>query len=452
MKKAGVIIVVSFIVLVSILAIHNAVQPKPFRWNQSFKTFDKQPYGASVVYGQLENIFPDRQIQRASSRQLDPYYDPNYSYTHDDDEFDWNDSTEYDNTYYYEEEIDTLWRSDELAYLYEMAEEDVVEFNFIGVDAFLQISEDDSRALLQHIYQGNDALIAAADVQGIFLNELSVFVKTLYSDTDGNDYLEMDQREMLDQTNFTVQFFDEEWVDMKPAEEMSYITDYPNSAEVIATNKEGHVIGIELKIGEGTLTYITVPLVFSNYTLLKTDAEISEKLLTNLPNRDTYWATGRWSDNWSRDHDDSPSLLGFILSEESLRWAFYILLIAVLTFFFFEIKRQQRAIPIINPPENVSLKFTETVSRLYQIQKDNREIVRKKIRFLLEYIRNDLNLDTSVLDEKFYQRLAAKSKVDEVVVRQVFTQYHALKDKHEVTDEEFLRFNRLVQNFKRHKR
>ncbi|MCP4456454.1 MAG: hypothetical protein GY816_00260 [Cytophagales bacterium] len=456
MNRAGIVIAILLVVLISVMAIHNALQPKPFRWDQSLKTYDKQPYGTSVVYAQLENLFPDQEVKKASSDLFVVYYDPNYSLDYDTSNFqyDWSDSVEYEDDYYIEkeEETATIWSTDDLDYLYELLPDEKLEFNFIGVDKFLVINEDDSRALLQHIYQGNHALIASQDVQGILLNELEIYVNTIYSESLNYYQGDHEKPDSLDALHFTVKFFDNDWVSLKPTHEMSSIKDYPEGARVIAKNKKGDVIGIELSIGKGTLTFVSNPLVFTNYTVLKTDASISEQLLTNLPNLDTHWANGQWSNAWNRDPDDDTSLLAFILSEESLKWAFFTLLFAVLTFFLFEIKRQQRAIPVIAQPENVSLRFTETISRLYQIQKDNREIVRKKMRFLLEHIRNDLNLDTRVLDDKFHHRLALKSKVDETIVRQMFIQYHALKDKNDVTDEEFLRFNRLVQNFKKIKK
>ncbi|MEQ9229755.1 MAG: hypothetical protein RIF46_03675, partial [Cyclobacteriaceae bacterium] len=251
---------------------------------------------------------------------------------------------------------------------------------------------------------------------------------------------------MFEQEKFTVQFLDREWVDLKPLNSITYIEAYPDSAKVIGTNKEGNVLGVQYEIGKGKLTLVTMPHVFSNYTILKTNSELSANLITTLPNVETYWASGNWS--FRTNYEDTPGLLSFIHSQESLKWALYVLLVSILIFFLFEIKRQQRPIPVIEPVQNISLKFSESISQLYLMRKDHREMVRKKMKFLMEKVRSEYQMNTAEINDHFYQRLAAKAEIKEKDIRQLFTLYFAYKDKSEVSEEEFLKFNRLVQLFK----
>lgn len=398
------------------MIIYNSAQPKPFRWNETYKKFDKHPYGAYVLGKQMDNFFPGHKVKSASSSIFDQY--------------------EFSGIYY-----------DSADYLYEMEDESLEYFNFFSLNHYFDVNEVDMRALMLHLFQGNNALIATNFADDYFTEELGVDIGFLSA---GDSIIDDQGMPVFNPEKFSVQYLENDWVDLKPLSSMAYLREYPDSAEVILKNKEGDILGIEMDIGAGKLTLVTMPHVFSNYTILKTNSGLSEALITRLPNEDTYWASGNWS--YRTTYEDSPGLLSFIHSQKALKWAFYVLLISVLLFFVFEIKREQRPIPVIQPVQNISLKFSESISQLYLIRKDHREMVRKKMKFLLERIRTEYNLNTAEVSDQFYERLSAKSEIEEQKIRQLFTLYFAYKDKSEVSQEEFLKFNRLVQLFKTKKK
>ena len=72
-----------------------------------------------------------------------------------------------------------------------------------------------------------------------------------------------------------------------------------------------------------------------------------------------------WTEFYELGRSMSKTPFRYILSQPALKTAFYILLIGLLGFIFFEIKRKQRAIPIIKPPDNDSLQFVRTIGNLY---------------------------------------------------------------------------------------
>ncbi len=411
MNRTAIFIIGGIVVLISILAIHNSAQPKPFRWQETYDRFDKHPYGAYVFGKQIDNFFPGNKVKSASSEIFDQY--------------------EYSGLYY-----------DTTSYLYDMEDETLEQFNFFALDENFRINELDTRALLLHVFQGNDALIAANYTTEFLTDELGISLGFAYA----IDSMDNEENPVFEQEKFTVSFQEDEWVDLKPLSSFTYIEEFPDSAKVIGTNKEGNIVGVQLEVGKGKLTLVTMPHVFSNYTILKTNSELSANLITTLPNVETYWASGNWS--FRVNYEDTPGLLSFIHSQESLKWALYVLLVSVLVFFLFEIKRQQRPIPVIEPVQNISLKFSESISQLYLIRKDHREMVRKKMKFLMEKVRSDYQMNTAEINDHFYQRLSAKAEIKEKDIRQLFTLYFAYKDKSEVSEEEFLKFNRLVQLFK----
>src|SRR5260221_4004882 len=89
----------------------------------------------------------------------------------------------------------------------------------------------------------------------------------------------------------------------------------------------------------------------------------------------------------------------FILSNRSLRWAFWLTLVLFLLIFLVESKRKQRAIAEIPKLRNASEDFVKTVGGLYFQQKNNQNLAIKMTHAFLENIRSDYNIPTSILDE-----------------------------------------------------
>jgi len=415
MKQSSVIIwvVVLVVVLFSVLSIYNYMQPKPFNWSENYLARAKDPYGTFVFYRQISQFFPGKKVEEANSNIFEKYGRELVS-------------------------PDTLSEATEAE-----------TFNFVAVDGFLRITELDATRLLAHVRSGNHLLLATTSIPPNLSSRMDVQTRMIFPDGHMQTMAEQEERPVHNEEKYKVKILDGKWIQLKPTYSLTVIDEYPEEAEIIATNKEGDVLGVRYPLGKGTVIHLTFPMIFTNYCILKVDETPSEKLMNTLPNRDTYYANGRWS--WMREYKDSPSLLSFIHKHESLTWALYTLLFSVLLFFFFELKRQQKPIPTRKPPENVSLKFTEALSQLYLLRKDHKEMVRKKMKFFMEHVRNDLLLDTQNIDEVLYERLSAKKGVDLKTTKQLFSVYFALKDKHDVSQEDFLRFNRLIQAFKKRK-
>src|SRR5690606_31850597 len=103
------------------------------------------------------------------------------------------------------------------------------------------------------------------------------------------------------------------------------------------------------------------------------------------------------------------SPMRYVLSQEALIWAYYLLLSGLLIFVIFRGKREQRIIPVVKPLENSSVEFAKTLSVLYLEHGDFSNIIAKKINFFLENIRSKLYLNTENLSQDFIKNLASKS-------------------------------------------
>ena len=172
-------------------------------------------------------------------------------------------------------------------------------------------------------------------------------------------------------------------------------------------NKRDRATFIQIEVGDGSFFLHSVPLMFTNYYMVDpVNHEYISSALSMLPVRDVIW------DEYFKPgkvHTDSP--VAYLLDNRALKWAWFLSLGGVLMFMLFESKRKQRIIPVIDPPANTSLEFTQTVGRLYYAHGDHKDIAEKKIKHLLEYIRNRWSMPTTDFNDEFLNKLAGKSGV-----------------------------------------
>ena len=118
-------------------------------------------------------------------------------------------------------------------------------------------------------------------------------------------------------------------------------------------------------------------------------------------------------------------------------------------FVIFEGKRKQRSIPIITPLKNQTVAFTRTIANMYFEKQEHKNIAEHKISYLLEFIRVKLHIPTTKIDAVFYENLALRSgnNLEEVV--KLFKFCDAIHLKNQITNEELIKLNSLIEKFKK---
>lgn len=467
MKKAIVLIILVLgLAFLGLLAVEMA-KPKPVNWDRaSFQSFDKDPYGAYVLFNQLSNFFPGKTVKRLTNENLKIYYSDQqlFSDLYEDYDEGYSDTDTIDYSYdadsvalanealdsivYFEGDLDSSayleseWEIDTSDFqnpnhfLRMLDPSQKEHFNLFVLNHTMDLAETDARVILQHIYQGNHVMVSSFNFYGPLASYLGIknqFLDTIYVDSVAQ--------------SFTISV-DDKTIRLKEYASFNRIIYYPKDAEILARNEAGDVLGVRIKIGKGSFTYFSMPIFFSNYYILKENNAVAEAMLLTLPNHHTYWT------NYFEgqvDYRPSRSVLAFIHSQPALSWAFYTLLVSVLIFLAFQLRREQRAIPIVKAPDNISLKFTETISNLYLLNQDHKEMVIKKMSLFLEHVRTKYHVDTHVIDQGFFNRLAIKANVKETLVKHIFDRYNQLLRQDKIDDDQFLAFSNLLQNFKQHK-
>ncbi|QJD96747.1 DUF4350 domain-containing protein [Mucilaginibacter robiniae] len=384
MKDLKILLSVGFALLL-IYAIAEYNRPKPVNWRSSMYYLDKIPFGTYALYQQLAHIYPGSQITKTNQ--------PIYNALHHTG----------------------------------------VQGNYFVLSNSISLGKADYHALVDYLKAGNNVFIAAYSWEGTLADTLNLDVQAGFA--KGNLGL-----------NFTN-------LKLKQAKPYHFEHDISNSyfssfdtahAVVLSRNTAGKSNYLRFSFGKGNLYLCANPHLFTNYSLLTPQgADYAAKALSYLPTTaNLYWDEYQ---NHDIPEDDSP--LRVLFSHESLKWAYYISLLTTLIFVVFEIKRRQRVIPIADPLQNTTLDFVRVVGQVYYESRDNSNIARKKITYLLEHWRTWYNLKTQALNREFTDLLAQKAGLAPDFALELVTYINYIHPLQRVTDAELIELNQLIEKY-----
>ncbi|MEM9985630.1 MAG: hypothetical protein AAF804_11115, partial [Bacteroidota bacterium] len=155
---------------------------------------------------------------------------------------------------------------------------------------------------------------------------------------------------------------------------------------------------------------------------------------------------------WVFDNPESPKLVDYLLQQPGLNCVLSLALLGVILFAFFEGKRRQRVIPIVNPLPNSTLDFSETIGRLYYQYRDHHNIAEKRSRVWMDYLRQHYYLSSHELNEEFVQALAGKTGLELGLLRQLTRMVIRIRESESFTESELIAFNDLLETFYRQER
>lgn len=331
------------------------LSPKAINWIPTYSPADKNPFGNYVVKNLMESLFPGQPI---STHHITVY-----------------------------ELRDTLQPG----------------MNLISLSNEFDADPESVRVLLSKINSGANAFIGAFFLTGSIADTLRIRTLSQLASSLGQAL------NLSDTVGLTFA--------TSPREKSRYyyklenVINYfhnsdsiPFPVRVLARNDWNEPVTLKIRIGKGHLILSTVPLAFTNaYALRGSNHEFIEKTLSHLP-----VAPVVWTDYYETGRHEPKTRLRFILSEEPLRWAYYLLLCGLVLYVLIEAKRKQRPIPIIRPLRNATLEFVQTIGNMYWQARDYKAIAEKKILFFMDRVRTHFYLAAESPDT-FAQALARKS-------------------------------------------
>ncbi len=345
-----------FIILMLILLIFQSTKKENIDWRKNLDPNEKSPFGLFVFNKELSQLFGD-----------------------------------------------TIIRSSESAYQY-FQNKKFKPQNILLVN--LPTDNESEKTLLNQVRQGSDLMMILHQPYGFALDSIEIgTLNTLNYETKNTlhltDTLLKKDSLVLDKLPTKTGFY---YINKK-AQILGYTEAKP---------KEVGANFLRLKYGKGNIYVHTEPLFITNYYLLKPgNQKYAEDVFSYLPKRETLWLM-------ESSTFQSGSLLRFILQNPALKYAWWIVLFGLIIFVFFNAKRKQRIVPIVEPLKNKSVEFVKSIGNLYLQEGDFHDMMAKKAQYFLYNIRLKYLLDTKNLDEDFATQLQhktgkSKESIDEAI-------------------------------------
>lgn len=291
------------------------------------------------------------------------------------------------------------------------------DYVFIGQDIYLDSA--DKKALLNFINSGNNAFIATINlpfdvIDPIFVSECNREIFLTKKDTLAVT-LNFYNNNLKTQRGFNYSYRYAKtdasyfWNTLNP----EIFCDSTTSVTPLGYIHPDRVNFFRLSYGKGNLYIHSNPLVFTNYFLTKADkAQYVASVFSHLSGESMIWDEFSKSRFAPKNNAPQISPISYILQQDSLRYAWWLMLISAVLYTLFTAKRKQRVIPVLEEKANTSLEFVNMISALHFQNGNAHDMARKKMKYFLYFIKAKYGIHVQHLTEGHRKRLAEKSKVE----------------------------------------
>lgn len=380
-------------IAVVIYLIMTMTGPREFDWTVTFHQEDKNPFGGYALNEVITDVFSKSDLKRTNNT------------------------------------------------IYELLDSLKSPMTLISFSARFSAGKADTEALLKNVERGGNAFIAANYFHNVFADTLSLSTSDYFFDDTYKSLFSKNDSAVLKFKNPRLPQKEFRY----PRKNIhNYFDDFDSTrTSIIAVNDFNLPVLIRLTFGKGSIYLCSAPLAFTNIHLLTdNNHKFVEQSLSYIPE-----GSVQWTSYYHLGRMEVTTPLRFVLSNPSLRWAYYIAIGCLALFIIFEAKRRQRIIPIVKPLENTSLEFVTTVGNLYYQNADHKNIADKKISFLLEQIRTKYLIGTNSPDETFIRTLAKKAGCPEENTRELFNTIARIQRQDRITANDLTDLNSKIEKF-----
>ncbi|WP_339888090.1 DUF4350 domain-containing protein [uncultured Flavobacterium sp.] len=386
------------LILIGIILV-DASRPKPINWTPTFALNDKIPFGLYIFGQESEKLFSNQKVTKHSNTPYEYFYD----------KYDYEDST-------YTVKGDILFINDEFT-----------------------IDKNSVDELFYYASRGNDVFISSSSFSKNLKDTLGFEIET------SSIFMDSFALKVYNKNLNPKDYYYSKGVSTK------YFSKIDTTTTVVlghqSSTKENLTNFIKIPYKSGNFYLHTQPIVFTNYYMLKNKNHEYVEQITSYLNQDKiYWFVKSYN---SGQLNQSP--MRYILSQASLRWAWYISLISILIFIVFNAKRKQRVIPIIEPLRNTTVDFTKTIGNLYYQEGNHKNIIDKKIIYFLEKTRNEYLIETTELDATFINRFQQKSGNKKEEIAELVQLINQLKRKETCNESDIVTLNLAIEKLNQKK-
>lgn len=392
MNKKIIYILLAFFALIFLGMIYlEYTKPKPINWTPTFSSYDKIPYGTYVFFHEMKKLYPENNFEQISET---PYTKLN--------------KIDYD--------------KGNNAYIF--------------IESASLNSPETLNNIFDFVQQGNDAFIISSHPPQSILDSLNAQITI---SAFGLDQKKSENQLVNPNSNKTKYVFD------KNTNIYYFQKIDTTKATVLGTasfNNISYPNFIEQNYGKGKFYIQLQSTAYTNYYMLKDNNYLYATNAFQYINKKKIF----WDENGKSISRPTEGLLMFIQKNPPLLWAWRILIFGTLFYVIFFGKRLQRVIPIIKPLKNTSVEFTKTIANLYYNNRNYQDLIQKKIKYFLFFVREKYFIDIENLDENFAQKLHLKSGVSLEITQQIVTLINSTKNS-SATEQDLIKINTTIDQF-----
>jgi hypothetical protein len=387
-KQSRITIIILFAVLGTLLLLYfifSGPSNKRHSWFENYKAESNEPYGTSFIQKLLEGYRPEGNFIYNSQKPLHKLLDSSSLRMNTD-------------------------------------------YIFIGQSLYLD--DRDTRALLNFVKSGNDALIVCDAVPDSLISALDRYEcdESLFFSGEELDSATFNfyHDSLKSEHGFIYRY---RW----GSEDMPYywrslaseaICDSAQAIVPIGYLTNGYVNFLRIQHGDGNLYLHSNPIAFTNYFMRTVDkAEYASIVFSHLRGHDIIWDEFSKIPFFFSGTNPYSSPLYYIMQQPSLKYAWWMLLAGIVLYVVFAAKRTQRVIPVLEQKTNSSLEFVNLVASLHFQNGNHLDIARKKMRYFLHFVKTRYGIHAPVFNAALIQRLSDKSKVPLMEVNTIFDNY-----------------------------
>lgn len=381
------------------VVIAEAEKPKPINWSASYSSADKIPLGAFVFYESLKHTNRFEIVDVESP-------------------------------------------------LIEFLENDKPEGTLLFYNNSVAIDSLEINALLNWTKAGNHTFIASRFISEVLKDTLGIKTFAKYKDFNVkenfelslNDPLYSDQKPAELTRNSLAQYFDEEILQKKDTSIFTL-----GKVKIDSVTHEPNFIAYPLE--KGILYLHLEPDAFTNHFILnENNTAYTEAIASYFDSSKKLYYDHRKK----ASKQIYTSMMYYFLSNKYLKWSYYFLIIGLLTFVVFKLKRTQRSIPIVRPPDNQSINFARTIASMYYKERDHKSAADFLIKKLEYDLRTKLMLDLNLPLDKRIEFLHKKTNFPEAKAKKLLQLIEYLKQKEQVEGEQLNELSEQIDYFKQH--
>jgi hypothetical protein len=382
-----------FIGMFTMVVVLQYALPKPVNWQRTYSKTDKNPFGAYAINKLLIPAFGSRTLENSTT-------------------------------------------------LYNLQSDSLRSYALLLMNDMVNLSKTDLKSLMEFIDRGNKVMIAANQFQGLLAD-------TFHLRTSSKSYRYFIQPDsLIKRPGVTLR--------LKDKQESSYIypmlcfdsyfTHYDSTRfEALSFNDDTSAVFISAKIGKGQLFLMSMPDVFSNYFIVNnSNRYYAYDLLSYISSPSTVII---WDEYYKRFNIKKDSFLKLIFENDSLYYAYLLMLVSIIVYMIFDGRRRQAAIPVAEPITNSTLEFVNVISHVYFNSHNHVYIVHDRIRFFYEAIRKRFGISTEIINDEFINTVADISGCDKALVRRLFLYCENLRKNSAAQELDLIELNRQINNF-----